>query len=94
MLSVLIAAVFTATAGPMPDCLPDCLPDIVVASQPAPLVDAVLPILDKAPPLPATKPKQVLVIKPPANPPANTCPGGNCSRPTYSQPRRLFGRWR
>lgn len=90
----LILAAIIATSS-LPDCLPDCLPDIVVVSQPAPLIDAVLPIPDEAPPLPipADKPKQVLVVKPPES----NCPGGNCSRPqpAYSQPRGLlFRRWR
>lgn len=89
MLTLMIA---TVLAG-MPDCLPDCLPDIVVVSQPAPLIDAVLPVPDEAPPLPipADKPKQVLVVKPPES----NCPGGNCQKPmpTY-QPRGLLRRWR
>lgn len=91
MFTIIVATVLSASG--MPDCLPDCLPDIVVVSQPAPLIDAVLPIPDVAPPLPIPdKPKQILVIKPPAS----TCPGVNCAKqqPTYSQPRRLFGRWR
>ena len=90
MFTVLIA---TILAG-MPDCLPDCLPDIVVVSQPAPLIDVVLPIPDEAPPLPipADKPKQVLIVKPQES----NCPGGNCSRPQPAyQPRGLlFRRWR
>ena len=82
MFTVLIA---TILAG-MPDCLPDCLPDIVVVSQPAPLIDVVLPIPDEAPPLPipADKPKQVLIVKPPES----NCPGGVCPSPSVPSYRR------
>lgn len=89
MLSILILTI--AASASMPDCLPDCMPDIavpVVSQEPAPLPDMLVP-----PPLPQTaeKPKRVLVVETPAN----SCPKGNCSKPTTYQTRgTLFRRWR